>query len=133
MSERGLSPLPPVGLIVRASPGRGRGVFAARAFRKGEVLERAPVIVVPRAQLAPLRGTLFDDYWFWWDELHNACALGWAALYNHGCPANAAFHREHEDRVLVFTAVADIAGHTEVTINYHGAPDDPRPVWFHAQ
>lgn len=111
-------------------PGRGRGVVAERGFRAGDVLERAPVIVVPRVQVAPLRGTVMDDYWFWWDDEHNACALGWASLYNHGCPANATFRREPGARVLCITAVVDIAAGDEVTINYHGEPGDPRPVWF---
>lgn len=123
-------PLAARDLRVRDLPGRGRGVVAARAFRAGEVLERAPVIVVPRDQLAPLRGTLLDDYWFWWDDAHNACALGWASLYNHACPANATFRRDAAARVLEFTAVVDIAAGDEVTINYHGDPRDPTPVWF---
>lgn len=124
------APSPPHGLRVCELPGRGRGVVAERAFRAGDVLERAPVIVVPRAQLLPLRGTVLDDYWFWWDEAHNACALGWASLYNHACPANVAFRPDRAARLLVLTAAVDIAPGNEVTINYHGEVDDPRPVWF---
>ena len=125
-----LDPSPPVGLRIVELPGRGRGVLAARAFRRGEVLEQAPVLVVPRAVLQPLRGTLLDDYWFWWDVDHNACALGWASLYNHACPANASFRLERPARVIVFEAVDDIDAGDEVTINYHGEPGDPSPVWF---
>ena len=123
----------PVGLRVVESNGRGRGLAAARAFRRGEVIERAPVIVVARALLPPVRGTVLDDYWFWWDDEHNAFALGWAALYNHACPANARFRLEREARLIVFEAAADIDAGDEVTINYHGEPDDPRPVWFQAR
>jgi hypothetical protein len=123
-------PLPPRGVRVAALPGRGRGVVAARAFAAGELIERAPVIVVPRADVAPLRGTLLDDYWFWWDETHVACALGWASLYNHDCPANATFVCEPATRTLAIVTVVPIAPGHEVTINYHGAPGDPRPVWF---
>ncbi len=123
----------PHGLAVREIEGRGRGVVALRSFRVGDVIERAPVIVVPRAEVAPLRGTLLDDYWFWWDETHNACALGWASLYNHACPANATFRCVHESRVLVITAVRALAAGSEVTINYHGDPEDGSPVWFSAR
>lgn len=127
-------PSPPhSALVVRPSPGRGRGVFATSVLRAGLVLERAPVLVVPRADLLPLRGTRLDDYWFWWDEQHNALGLGWASLYNHACPANAAFRCDHAAGVLVVTAVADIAAGDEVTINYHGVPDDARPPWFEAR
>jgi SET domain-containing protein len=125
-----VAPQAPAGLCVAEVPGRGRGVRAARRFAAGEVLERAPVIVVPRAELRPLRGTVLDDYWFWWDDEHNACALGWASLYNHGCPANARFALEHGARLIVFTAWRDIEAGAEVTINYHGEPEDPAPVWF---
>ncbi len=123
-------PSPPWDVRIAELPGRGRGIVAARAFVPGEVVERAPVLVVPRRDLAPLRGTLLDDYWFWWDEEHNACALGWAALYNHACPANATFTRDAAARTLVITVVAAIAAGDEITINYHGEPNDPRPVWF---
>jgi hypothetical protein len=123
----------PVGLRVFQSMHRGRGLAATRAFRRGEVLERAPVIVVARHLLQPHRGGLLDDYWFWWDDEHNAFALGWAALYNHACPANTRFRLERAARLIVFEAVADIEPGEEVTINYHGEPDDPSPVWFPAR
>lgn len=126
------APQAPIGLAVQESPGRGRGVFAMRAFCRGEVLERAPVIVVLRADLRPLRGSLLDDYWFWWDEEHSACPLGWAALYNHRCPANVTFRLDHAARTIVFEAAADIGVGDEVTINYHGDPTDGQPVWFEA-
>ena len=126
-------PSAPVGLRVVESEGRGRGLVATRAFRRGEVLERAPVIVVARSLLQPLRGSLLDDYWFRWDDEHNAFALGWAALYNHACPANARFRLERAARLIVFEAAGDIEAGDEVTINYHGEPGDPSPVWFSAR
>jgi hypothetical protein len=127
------APSNPVGLRVIHSNGRGRGLAATRAFRRGEVLERAPVIVVARHVLQPLRGSALDDYWFWWDDGHNAFALGWAALYNHACPANARFRLERAAQLIVFEAAADIQEGEEVTINYHGEPGDPSPVWFPAR
>lgn len=123
----------PLGLRIAESPGRGRGVFATRDFGAGEPIERAPVVIVPRAQLLPLRGTLLDDYWFWWDEQHNACGFGWASFYNHDCPANARFECRYGDRLLAFIAVRAIRAGEEVTINYHGDPDDASPTWFAAR
>lgn len=126
-------PSTPQGLRIVTTPTRGRGVQATRAFRKGEVIERAPVIVFPRADVRALERTLLDDYWFWWDELHNAAALGCGSLYNHACPANARYDRDLAARLLVFTAVRDIAVGDEITINYHGDPNDAAPVWFDAR
>lgn len=124
------APSAPPGLAIASTPGRGRGVFAARAFRRGEVIERAPVIPFARSIVAPLAGSILDDYWFWWDEQHNAAALGCGSLYNHACPANARFDRDFTSRTLVFSAVRAIAVGEEITINYRGEPDDPSPVWF---
>lgn len=121
---------PPAGLHIAEIPGRGRGVLAARAFAAGERIESAPVLVVPRRDTALLQGRLLDSYWFWWDEDHNALGLGCASLYNHACPANARFDRDTAARLLTFTAVRAIAQGEEITINYHGEPDDPSSVWF---
>jgi hypothetical protein len=120
----------PPGLRIGTTSGRGRGVFATRAFAPGELLERASVIVFERALTAQLRGSVLDDYWFWWDDAHNAFALGCGSLYNHAVPANARYSVEPATRTLAFTAARAIAAGEEITINYHGAPDDPTPVWF---
>jgi len=123
------TPSPPAGLRIAESPGRGRGVVAERMFRCGEVLERAPVLVIERATMAA-RATPLDDYAFWWDDDHLAIAFGWISLCNHTCPANVRFRVEHAAMVLVLEAAADIPAGTEVTINYHGEPSDPAAVWF---
>jgi hypothetical protein len=123
-------PSAPAGLQIAELPGRGRGVVAARAFATGECIEVAPVLIVPRSDAALLQGRLLDNYWFWWDQDHNALGLGCASLYNHGCPANARFARDPAACTLTFTAVRAIAAGEEITINYHGEPDDPASVWF---
>jgi uncharacterized protein len=125
-------PSTPPGLRVAAGP-RGRGVFAARAFRAGEVVERAPIVVFPREVVAPLRGTVLDDYWFWWDDDRLALALGLGSLYNHACPASVSFDPDRVARLMVYTAARDVAAGEELTINYHGWPDCPDPVWFEAR
>ena len=130
MNEAEMAAEPATAARIAESPGRGRGVFARRMMRAGTVIERAPVLVMPRSDLLPLRGKLLDDYWFWWDDDHSACALGWASLYNHACPSNATFRLLHDVRMIEFTAVRDIAIGEEITINYQGEPDDPTPPWF---
>lgn len=125
-----LEPTAPPGLRVAESSGRGRGVFATRAFAKDEVLERAPVLVISRAIVRPLEGTRLDDYWFWWDDEHLALALGCGSLYNHRCPANARFVRDFDAKLMTYLAARDIAPGEEITINYGGPPDCSDPVWF---
>ena len=114
----GREPSAPPNLRIAQSAGRGRGVFAEQAFGAGEVIERAPVIVFARTDVRPLAGTLLDDYWFWWDEQHNAAALGCGSLYNHACPANARYAPDAAGRTMVFVAVRDIAAGEELTVDY---------------
>jgi uncharacterized protein len=130
MDDVGLAPELPVAARVAESPGRGRGLFATRRLPAGTVIERAPVLIVPRTQLPALRSTVLDDYLFWWDEGHNACAFGWASLFNHACPANVRFRCIQSARLIEFTTVREIAAGEEMTINYLGDPDDPTPPWF---
>jgi|RhiMethySRZTD1v2_1073278.scaffolds.fasta_scaffold2082937_1 SET domain-containing protein len=129
-ADAGNEPTVPPGLRIGPSPGRGRGVFATRAFAAGEVIERAPVLVFPRADVRPLAGTLLDHYWFWWDDAHNAVSFGCGSLYNHDSPANARFVRDAVRQVIVFVAVRAIASGEEITINYGGDPYGPASVWF---
>jgi hypothetical protein len=43
---------------------------------------------------------------------------------------SVSFTIEPGSRTIAFTAVRDIGNGDEVTINYHGTPDDDSPVWF---
>ena len=51
-------------ISVRKVQGKGQGVFAERKFARGEVIERAPVIVLPGSQWKLLNGTALKDYPF---------------------------------------------------------------------
>ena len=80
----------------RAVKGKGRGVFARRAIRRGEVVERAPVI--PMAKEHVPEGDPPDGYVLDWDEdtpgAEHALVLGYIMLYNHGKNPNLAFESD---------------------------------------
>jgi SET domain-containing protein len=119
-------------LSVRPSPGKGRGVFAERRFAQGELIERAPVLVLPPADQAHVAQTRLDDYCYAWGESREllALALGYGSLYNHAFAPNALYQRQPELDALDFIALRDIEPGEEITINYNGRPDDPTPLWF---
>ncbi len=68
---------------------RGRGVVAVRSIPAGEVIERAPVIVLPDPQWRKLEETALSDYYFRWGADAVAIGLGSASLYNHRYHPNA--------------------------------------------
>ena len=119
-------------------PGKGRGVITARAFAAGELIERAPVLVLSPeawARIEPrLEGSGLEGYAFLWGPGSEtaAIALGYGGLYNHSYQPNARYVKRPELAAIDFLALRAIAPGEEVTINYGGEPDSQRPVWFEA-
>jgi len=105
--------------------GRGRGVFAGRDFRKAELVEVAPVIVIENEATEILRQTILRTYDFDWQVLagteHRATAIaaGYGGMYNHENPANMIYRADPVALTLVFTAARDISRGEELTINYN--------------
>ncbi len=119
-------------LKVVAIPRKGRGIVAGRPFAEGEVIERAPVLVIPAADWQQVQDTVVSRYCFsWGKELKDAAlALGRCSLFNHSYRANAYAQPYVKERVMAFLAFRDIAEGEEITINYNGEPDAEGEVGF---
>jgi len=120
-------------IYVGLTAGRGRGVFAARAYAPGERIEVCPVIVCGGAEAAALLDrTEFFNYYFAWGEGDEGCAiaLGFGSLYNHSYSPNADHVRNFPEGSITVTACRPIGAGEEITINYMGATDCKDPVWF---
>jgi SET domain-containing protein len=107
----------------------GRGIYATRDIKKGEVLEEAPVIVSPKTEKEHLKKTIIRDYFFRWDG-HFAIALGYGSIFNHSYTPNARYITNIGNRSIDFYAMADIREGEEITVNYNGDPKDKSPLWF---
>jgi SET domain-containing protein len=115
---------------VRRVRGKGRGVFARRPIREGEIIERAPVLVLDVGDLD--EATAIAGLWthcFLWGRGKVALALGYGSLYNHSYDPNARYD-DVGRQTKVFSALRDIAPGEEITVNYNGSPNDPAPVGF---
>ena len=116
-------------LRVDFTQGKGRGVFANRHYDKGELIERAPVIVLPTWQWCHIEKTVLSNYsFFWGDEM--ALAFGRFSFYNHSYRPNAEYLKRLEDRIIEMVALRDIEAGEEILTNYNGDPEDETPVWF---
>ena len=116
----------------------GRGVFAISDLSAGTLIERVPVILIPanqvfgdsrQAQLAARISYAVFCLEKKTQRNYVALALGYGSIYNHSYSPNARNTRIPPD-LLEFHALRDIAGGEEILINYHGEPDDSRPVHF---
>ncbi|GAB4387099.1 MAG: SET domain-containing protein-lysine N-methyltransferase [Phycisphaerales bacterium] len=118
------------------TPDRGRAVFATRSFRKGECVDRAPVIVGD-SDWEELPAWINCFVYSWLDiggrGGRQAVALGVGSLYNSSLRANLTFRAAETNDAIEFHAARDIECGEELTINYsseHGEATSKDNSWF---
>lgn len=92
---------------------RGRGVFAGRAFEKGEIVERCPTISVPEGEVS---GRLMN-YVFQPEDGYVLVVLGYGMLYNHAARPNLEWVQSSRTSVT-FTSKRAIKQGEELTHDY---------------
>ncbi len=108
---------PASGVEIKPSKGRGRGVFAVRRFRAGEIIETAPALTVPKTDVDVLAKTYLGSYLFTTDNGKNlVLGLGISSMFNHEDEANAEFD-VFVDCISIRAKKAITIGQ-EITINY---------------
>lgn len=114
---------------------QGLGVFAREDIKEGEVIEEAPLILIPEDQLSDLTKTRLLEYYFAWGHKFSEAAigLGYASLYNHSYEPNARYIKDVENGLLRFVAIKNISQDQEIVVNYNGHPDDKTKLWFEAR
>jgi hypothetical protein len=106
-----------------------RGVFAARQFNPGDVIEECPVLTVSEDQAPIIDETDLYGFTFEWKD-GIAVALGYGSLYNHSWTPNARYDHDYDRDLVVYSAVTTIDRGTEITVNYSGDPDGRIELWF---
>ena len=112
---------------VKRIKGKGRGVFARKLIRKGEMIEKVPMLVLPIEESKG--GSVISDYCFAWGRGTVALALGYGSLYNHSFRPNARYD-DVGPQTKEFSALRDIKPGEEITVNYNGEPRSRKSVWF---
>jgi len=117
---------------VRKTPKKGRGVFAAKSFKKGEVVEVCPIISLSPKERKHLEKTQLGHYIYPWRSTRGAAlALGFGSLYNHSFSPNADWKQNFKTQSMVYHAIRVIEKGKEITVNYNSEPDDTTPIdWF---
>ena len=121
-----------VPICVKETSKYGRGIFATRDIKTGELIEVSPVLISRNNEWQYLKKTVLFDYCFTWGENyeHIAIALGFGSLYNHSYTPNATFSNNIDNLSIDFYAITDIKINEEITINYNEDADDNSPLWF---
>ncbi|MDZ8189019.1 MAG: SET domain-containing protein [Nostoc sp. ChiSLP02] len=116
--------------IVADTKQKGRGVFATKRFLKGEVIERAPVIVIPAEEVKLIDRTILTNYYYDWENQTAAIACSWMSLINHSYQPNTIYVKKFSERIIECIVFHDIQVGEEITINYNGSPENQSPIWF---
>ncbi|RYY62617.1 MAG: SET domain-containing protein-lysine N-methyltransferase [Chitinophagaceae bacterium] len=121
-------------LFVAPSSGKGRGVFTSEPIPAGTTIEISPVIVMGKKDRELLDQTTLHDYIFEWgtDQLYCCMALGYVPVYNHSYTSGCEYEMDFENETIHIKTVRDIRKGEELTINYNGEWNDPKPLWFDA-
>ena len=113
-------------LYIRKVRGMGRGVFAGRRYRKGEVIEVCPVVPLSRREKRMSKGTILDRYFFAWDEPGYVLAivLGYGMVYNTSPDANCRYSQRWGTREMVYRAARDIEPGEQILVDYGWKPGE---------
>ena len=113
---------------INSSKRHGRGVFAARDLRRGEVIERSPTLAFSASEWSDHAAhTALREYCFHHpsaEPLHLLC-LGVGSLFNHSRKPNTTWRVDPDDNSITFRvshAVPRIRAGTELVTCYGTAP-----------
>ena len=97
--------------------GGGRGVFAEKDFKKGEVIEVCPLITDYKKNF---ENSKIKDYTFKskFKPDQEVIVFGMCSMYNHSDNFNVAHNQDPEN--MIYTAIRDIKKGEELYVNYGG-------------
>ncbi len=110
----------------------GRGVYAKRYIKKGEIIESCPIIEVSRYDTANLRESILVTYFFYFGKNKEKLliALGFGSIYNHSYKPNAIYKIKSVKKLIEFVALKNIKEDEEITVNYNKKGKNKNPLWF---
>jgi len=104
---------------------RGRGIFALKSFKKGEVIEVCPVIPLTAKESKICEQTILEYYLYpWRGKQDGAVVMGYGMIYNHSTDPNARYYLRYPNRKVIYKALKPIKKGEEILVNYNGDPKD---------
>lgn len=107
-------------LEIRNSKKYGRGVYAARNIKAGELVEASPVLILDEWEDGKLSPTVLNRYVFAWNDNRgvSAIAFGFGSMFNHSTRENITYENNYENSTVEFMALRDIKKGRQLFIDY---------------
>ena len=104
-------------VVIDASKVAGRGAFAQKAIREGDIVERCPALEVTDKDIG---GELLNYVFYGSAENRRLIAMGYGMMFNHSSTPNVAYYREDGPigAELIIYALRDIRKGEELYYNY---------------
>lgn len=129
---------PPHLYLAQITEALGLGAFSAKALKRGEILEAAPVVVLTeKFKNLPIE---IQHRVFNWGRLTKsqpdtslAIALGYGSYYNHSDTPNLLYKADKETMTIQFIARRDLKPNEQLTIHYNQNTNGSLPkktTWF---
>ncbi|MFA7662615.1 MAG: SET domain-containing protein [Patescibacteria group bacterium] len=115
---------------VKKSKIHGLGVFALEDIAKGTVIEVCYMIPFPKKDIALIKKTFLNNYYFEWLNGGGAVALGNGSIYNHSYEPNAEYLGNEKKNITKFVAIKPIKKGQEIFTSYNGDAKRKEKVWF---
>lgn len=101
----------------------GRGLYASRNIKKGEIVEISPVLLITKDEAIKISDTLINVYVFEWGKFDSALAFGHGSLFNHSRNANMVYMSNFQTKEIVFMSNKSIKKGEQLFINYGYEPE----------
>jgi len=108
---------------VKVTKKYGRGLYASRNIKRGDIVEMSPVLVVDKYDAGKINDTLVNVYVFEWNKESSALAFGYGSLFNHSKKPNVTYMNSFQSREILFMASKDIKKGEQLFINYGYEPE----------
>jgi SET domain-containing protein len=109
--------------IIKNTKKYGRGLYATRSIKKGEIVETSPIVSIDKREAGLISSTLLNVYVFEWNKDSSALALGNGSLFNHSSKkSNVSYMNSFLTKEIVFISNQNIKKGQQLFINYGYEP-----------
>lgn len=95
----------------------GRGVYATKNIKSGEVIESSPVVILDSWESDRITSTVINRYVFAWKNI-SALALGFGSIFNHSEDNNVSYRCNYKKNTIDFKTIRDIKKDDQLFIDY---------------